>query len=489
VIALDTDGRITMMNGVAERMTGTTLAQSYGLEFDRLASLSLRSDGTPVSVPKAGEPGTEAAKTSADPVILTPASGAAPTTITFTCAPIVTPEGKTAGAVVVARDISVMLKIEEERKKAQKLESIGILAGGIAHDFNNILTGIMGNISLAKLDTPKERKSWSYLGEAEKAVLRAQTLTRQLLSFSKGSAPVKEPVDGGSVLEEAVATFLTSKFADVAVAKQGELPFISADKGQISQVIINILTNAFEATEGKGKIETEAAPLKLDEHNSYGIRAGEYIRYTIRDSGPGIPEENMAKLYDPFFTTKRGGNGLGLTTSFTMIKRHGGIIVPHSSGAGATFEIIIPACEKPRQEAKQPDQAGSANLSVLLMDDDEFIVKSVSGVLSYFGFETDSARDGAEALEKYRKKMSEGKRYSVVIMDLIIPGGMGGKEAVSLLRKEDPNAVVIVSSGYSDDPIMAEHARYGFDAVILKPYKPQELIAAIRKTAMAAAGR
>jgi PAS domain S-box-containing protein len=489
VISLDKDGRVTLMNSVAEKMSGTTFAEAAGRHYSSIVTVTLKSDGSVMSLPTAEELKTGINPASGLPAVVTPESGAPQSVITFTCAPIITAEGSVIGAIIVARDISNLLKIEDELKKAQKLESIGILAGGIAHDFNNILTGIMGNISLAKLDTPKDRKSYTYLGEAEKAVMRAQTLTRQLLSFSKGSAPVKEPVEGGTILDEAVATFLTSKFSDIHIVKGDNLPFISADKGQISQVLINILVNAFEANEGKGTITAEAHILELDERNSYGIRQGSYLQYIIRDNGPGIPEENIPKLFDPFFTTKHNGNGLGLTTAFTMIKRHGGIIVPANSPAGGTVvEIIIPSCEKPKPEEKKDEQPQAA-LSVLLMDDDEFIVKSVSGVLSYFGFETDSARDGVEALEKYRKRMNDGKRYSVVIMDLMIPGGMGGKEAISQLRKIDQNAVVLVSSGYSDDPIMAEHTKYGFNGVILKPYKPQDLITAIRKAASASGAK
>jgi len=477
VFALDTAGRITMMNAVAEKLTGFSFEEVHGKNADEIVSVISRNDGSKIPFP-AIEELQSGASSSTEPAILKSRSGIE-RLISYSRAPIITPGGMSLGAIIVAKDVTAQVRAEEELKKIQKLESIGILAGGIAHDFNNVLTGIMGNISLTKLDMPKDKKGYGYLSDAEKAVIRAQVLTRQLLSFSKGSAPIKEPAESIKIIEESISTFLSTHSAEIKTDLDSSLPRIDADRGQLMQVMINILLNACEATGEKGTIAVKGTVLNLPAGNEYAIKEGKYLQIRISDNGCGITDEAMPKIFDPFFTTKQGKNGLGLTTSFTIVKRHGGLLTAKSDHGETHFDIVLPVCEIPQEVSHKSEDIRSP-ISVLLMDDDEFIVKSVSGIFTYFGIEAATAKDGAEAIEKYRQKMETGNPYSVVIMDLIIPGGMGGKQAIHLLREIDPGAVVLVSSGYSDDSIMAEYKKNGFDGVILKPYRPQELIEAVR---------
>jgi PAS domain S-box-containing protein len=378
------------------------------------------------------------------------------------------------------RDIGDRRRLEEELLKASKLESVGILAGGIAHDFNNIMTAIMGNISLAKMATKPEEPSHKRLVGAEQAVNRAKDLTQQLLTFSKGGAPVKRTTEITHLLEDSTNFTLTGSNVRSLYSVPADLWNVDVDEGQMSQVIQNLVINAKEAMPTGGTIEVIGENVTIeDEQSPEGqlLRKGDYIRITIKDHGIGIPEEHIDKIFDPFFTTKQRGSGLGLATSYSILRKHGGLIQAKSHlGIGTTFTIYLPATQKKAfiaAGAKAGVAAGKGK--ILLMDDEEIVRETIGEMLSYLGYRTEFAKDGVEAIDLYVEALKSNEPFDMVILDLTVPGGMGGQEAMEEFLAIDPKIRAIVSSGYANNRIMSEYTRYGFVDVITKPYKLEEL--------------
>ena len=390
---------------------------------------------------------------------------------------VVDSEGNLIGIAAVIRDITDRKKMEEELLKAQKLESLGILAGGIAHDFNNALTGILGNISLARMFVNPEDKISRRLAAAEKATLSAQNLTQQLLTFSMGGAPVKRITSIAVLLEESTAFALRGSNVRCECSIDKDLWPVEADEGQISQVISNLIINAQQAMPEGGIIKVIAENITIDAGNPFLLESGKYLKISIEDQGIGIPEEHLTKIFDPYFTTKQKGSGLGLATTYSIIKNHSGHIAVESKlSVGTTFYIYLPASKEQtliKKEVEETPVAGSGK--ILVMDDETDIRESISEALTLLGYEICLAGDGAKAIELYKKARESGNPFSAVIMDLTISGGMGGKEAIKNLIEIDPEVKAIVSSGYSNDPVMSDFMKYGFRDVITKPYKIKDL--------------
>ncbi|MCP4633528.1 MAG: PAS domain S-box protein [candidate division Zixibacteria bacterium] len=378
----------------------------------------------------------------------------------------------------ITRDITDKKLLENEHSKTEKLESIGVLAGGIAHDFNNILTAILGNISLAKMDTVPDSDINTRLVEAEKASERAQDLTRQLLTFSKGGAPVKKTISIRNVINESVGFALHGSNVKSIFNIEDDLSMIDADTGQISQVINNLIINANQAMPNGGTITVSANDVEISKFDQIPLRDGQYVRIEIRDEGTGIPKEYLQRIFDPYFTTKQTGSGLGLATTYSIIKNHNGhIVVESKSGEGTSFCIHLPVSDKPAEiEIKEEDVKLAGGGKILVMDDEETI-RMVTGVtLIKAGYKVEFAADGKEAVDKYKLSVDEGSPFDLIFMDLTIPGGMGGQEALEQIKEIDPDAKAIVSSGYSNNPVMADHEKFGFCGVITKPYKAENLI-------------
>jgi PAS domain S-box-containing protein len=386
----------------------------------------------------------------------------------------------------IFRDITERKNMEKEFLRTQKLESLGILAGGIAHDFNNILTVIMGNITLAKMYAKDEERVLGRLKEAEKASLQARDLARQLVTFSKGGAPVKEISSIGELIKDTSNFVLRGSSAQCKFSLPDDLWSIEVDRGQLSQVIQNMVINANQAMPKGGAVKVQVENSTLGPHSGLPLSGGKYVKISIQDEGIGIPVEHLPKIFDPYFTTKKGSSGLGLAAAHSIIKNHNGhIAVKSAVGLGTTFSIYLPASEGKVPRRKTEEERLIVGKGKILIMDDEEMVREIAGKMAkHLGYEVELTPDGLEAIESYKKAKDSDKPFSAVIMDLTIPDGLGGKEAIKELLEIDPKARVIVSSGYSDDPIMANFRKYGFNGVIAKPYKIEELSRALHTVMM-----
>lgn len=392
-------------------------------------------------------------------------------------------QGKPRGAAVVVHEITEKKKMEEEIQKAKKLESLGILSGGIAHDFNNFLTAILGNLALAKLDTDPALEAYRLLEEAEKAAARAKDLTLQLLTFSKGGVPVKKLASLKEVIRESAEFVLRGSKAKPNFSFPEDLWSAEVDTGQISQVIQNLLINGDQAMPQGGTIEVMAENVSFQDGSKNPVAPGKYIKITVQDRGLGIPEEHLSRIFDPYFTTKQKGSGLGLATAYSIIKKHEGHVEVHSIlGEGTTFRIFLPASEKPAPpKMKKGKNPMNGNGRVLVMDDEEMIRGMFDKLLSRMGYEVESAREGNEAVSLYQRARESGRTFDAVILDLTVPGGLGGKETLEQLRGLDPGVKAIVSSGYSNDPILSKYQDYGFMGVVAKPFDLSQLSSTLQQ--------
>jgi len=381
------------------------------------------------------------------------------------------------GFIGVLRDITERRRMEEEITRTGRLESLGILAGGLAHDFNNLLTPILVNISMAKTYRDFDPEIAEMLTDVEKASLRARGLTQQLLTFAKGGAPIKKTIYLSRFLEAIVRFALSGSNVRCEYAISDDLWPLEVDEGQISQVIHNIVINADQAMAEGGIIKIRAENLILAEEEHVNLEGGRYVRISIEDQGHGIPREQLSKIFDPFFTIKEQGRGLGLSTSLSIVTRHKGQIhVDSKMGVGTIFHIYLPTSEKkPEIKEKAKDKPIKGKGKVLLIDDEEIIRKSARGALKRLGYHVQAAKDHVEGIRLYEKAMKEKHPFQAVIMDLTIPGSMGGQDAIKKLKKIDRDARVIVSSGYSDDRVMSKFREYGFCGVVVKPYEIEEL--------------
>ena len=476
VIATDTAERIILMNKIAEQLTCTLQIMGVGRPVAQIFRiLDVRSRETcenPVAKVLQAEGVVEMNNRTA---LLLQSDGER--MISYSCSPIHDARGIVIGTVLVFRDITEEKRSVAELLRAGKLESLGLLAGGIAHDFNNILTVVIGNLSLAKLLASPHDKIYARLEEAEKASVRTKDLTQQLLTFAKGGTPIKQTASITELIRE--TTDFASHGANVKCefALPEELWPVEIDAGQISQVLNNLVINAVQAMPGGGIVCVSAENLALGEESGLPLNVGKYVRIQVRDNGTGIDPEYLAKIFDPYFTTKQTGSGLGLATSYSIIKKHDGLLTVESAlGAGTSFYIYLPASNRPVAEpprAREEPLRGTGR--VLVMDDEPLIRELAKAMLEHLGYEAEQARDGGEAIRLYCQAKENGRPFDAVIMDLTIPGGMGGKEAITKLRALDPEVRAIVSSGYSSDPVMANYGAYGFRGVMGKPYKVGEL--------------
>ncbi|MEW5801094.1 MAG: PAS domain S-box protein [bacterium] len=390
--------------------------------------------------------------------------------------------GKTV-VMIFVRDITEHKKKEEELQKIQKLESLGVLAGGIAHDFNNLLGAVSGNLSLVQWYVQSGDDLSPLLKETRNAIRQAKNLTQQLLTFAKGGTPVRRAVCLSELVRNAAIFALSGSKTRCEFSLPDDLRWAYIDEGQIGQVINNLIINADQAMAGGGIIEIYAENITVSVRDNLPLKAGKYIKVSVKDHGIGIREEDLPKIFDPYFTTKQTGSGLGLATTYSVIKKHGGYIrVESRLGVGTAFHIYLPALEREarwtvKNEAEERISTGQGK--ILFMDDQKLMRDMVARMLTSLGYEVVLAGDGSEAVELYEKAMKSGQSFAAVILDLTVPGGMGGEEAVRKLHELDPAVKTIVSSGYANDPIMSEYREHGFNAVVAKPYEIRELSEAL----------
>jgi len=481
VITVDTDERIVMLNRVAEQLCGWSQEEAKGKILSEVFHMINEKSRAVVNNPVGRVLKTGMIMELTNHTILVARDGSE-RVIADSAAPILDQEGAIIGVVLVLRDMTEKKEIEEELFKARKLDSLGILAGGIAHDFNNLLTGILGNVSMARMIIPPDHDAYLLLDRAQKASERARDLTQQLLTFSKGGAPVKRLTGIEHILVDSATFALRGSNVRCEFAIPADLWPAEIDAGQMSQVINNLVINADQAMPDGGVISIQAENIETFSDGD-NPDDGRKIQLTIKDTGIGILEEHLQRIFDPYFTTKHHGSGLGLATVYSIVKNHNGEIrVVSQTGVGTTFIIRLPASPTaPTVNEKKVDDHRAGKGKILFMDDEEMIRESMEVALKMLGYEPTVCGDGIEAVELYRQATAAGTPFAGVIMDLTIPGGVGGKDAIAKLLEIDPAARVIVSSGYSSDPIMAHYAQYGFCGAISKPYNCKELGASLRE--------
>jgi len=390
-------------------------------------------------------------------------------------------DGELVAVLAIYTDITEKKRAREELSRRTRLESLATLAGGLAHDFNNLLSGIFGNISLAKDHLSKDSEAYSYIEAMDNAMERATGLTQQLLTFARGSEPVVEPVDPGKTLLESLEFNLAGSSVRHNLSITENIWRVSADRRQLAQVISNLIINAKQAMPSGGSLYIEAENFQHIDETVLGLDTGDFVRISIRDEGNGIPEENLERIFDPYFSTKKKGSGLGLAVVHSIVQKHGGVTEVESvPGEGARFTVYLPTAEMTftadRKDSISDELPDVSNeVRVLIMDDERMIRSVLGSMLERLGCSVYQTEDGDQAISMYKDSVASGTVYDLIIMDLTIPGGKGGKEAVQDILEIDPKASVIVSSGYSTDPIMAEYESYGFVDVLVKPYKIEDL--------------
>ena len=480
VIATDTDGYVTLINPVAEALTGWTVEEAVGQHVGEVFHVFSRRTGLPAPVPvthvlETGEqvgPHHHARLVSKD---------GTERIVEDSAAPIRDRDGRVVGVVLVLRDVTRQERIETELRRTSKLDSLGVLAGGIAHDFNNLLTAILANLSIATVEAGADSPLSVRLAKAERAALRARDLTQQLLTFAKGGDPIRRPTTLRELVVESAMFALAGTTVSTDIHFGDGLWSAEVDAGQIAQVIQNLAINAQQAMPAGGRFSLRASNRVLVGDEGLPLAPGRYVRIEIADQGGGIPAAALPQIFDPFFTTKPHGSGLGLATAYAIIQKHSGHIrVERTDAEGTTFCVYLPASEHQVTAVEPEALLWRGRGRVLAMDDEPIMRETLLETLRAIGFEAVAVRDGGEALVEYAAATERGEPFDAVILDLTVPGGLGGRETIGRLLEMDPEVRGIVSSGYSDDPVMSRFRDHGFCGVVAKPYTLAELRATLR---------
>ena len=487
VITTDQSGAVERLNGEAARLVGMTQKESLGRPLEEVLK---------IKHPRTGKPIKDLTRTLMDPEFAdaftevgVPLDSAKGRTFYVTAETrcILDDGGERHGCVTVLRDITLHKKAEDELFKAEKLNSISLLAGGIAHDFNNMLTSILGNISMVRIELDEGHEHSTKLDAAEKAALQAKSLTQQLLTFSKGGTPILEVTSVYDMVEECAQFVLRGSNVKCEVKSDDKLWPVDADKGQISQVVNNLLINADQAMPRGGTITLRLRNLRLRHAEVPSLDSGEYVCIEVRDEGTGISPENLKRIFDPYFTTKDSGNGLGLASSYAIINSHKGTITVDSSvGHGSIFRVYLPKSTRPLQAKAEAQKATEENKPsketihhgkgrILVMDDMEAMMMVAGEILTVLGYEVEYSTNGEEAVAAYKAAKEDGNPFDAVVFDLTVPGGMGGEEASNLLKEYDPGLIAIASSGYTTSNVMSDYKNSAFAAVVPKPYRIKEM--------------
>jgi PAS domain S-box-containing protein len=482
VITTDIQGKVLMINNEAERLTGWPSNEAVGQPLKSVFNIA-------IDLAAQARAQRSGYRNEAHSILLSLPENATLTSrdsveriIEQVASPIRDSKNEVAGVVLVFRDITERQRNETERRKAETLEQLGLLAGGIAHDFNNLLTAIIGNISLASLLLPVDDEMTTRLNDAKNASMRARDLAQQLLTFARGGAPIKKTASIGKLIQDTVSFSLRGSHNRSEFHFGADLSPAEIDPGQISQVIANLVVNSDQAMPNGGSLRVSCENFRYNSATTPVIpdlAPGDYIRISIRDEGVGIPDQYLKRIFDPYFTTKPKGNGLGLATTYSIIKNHNGLITVESEvHVGSTFTLYLPASvhqELPVEASRPITETITGTGRVLVVDDEEAIRALVEFTLNRLGYKVTQAASALEGVNIYRERFEAGERFDAVILDLTLPGGMGGKEALKKLIEIDPTVNAIVSSGYATDATMSRYQDFGFRGVIAKPYEAAEL--------------
>ena len=480
VITTDAQGNVVFLNTVAEQMTGWSSAEAIGKPLTDVFYIVNEYTRMPCENPVEKVLKTGLIVELANHTMLISRDNRE-IILADSGAPIVDATGNIYGVVLVFRDITEKQKILEAMHKAQKLDSLGILAGGIAHDFNNLLGGIFGYIDLALLDSKLPVKVREYLGDSMKVLSRAKNLTQQLLTFSKGGTPILKVGALDRAVRDAALFALSGSSVSCRFNFKENLWSCEYDENQLAQAIENVVINAQQSMPSGGVIDLYIENVVIGPETNGLISPGRYLKIAVRDYGIGMPKELIAKIFDPFFTTKQRGHGLGLSTVYSIVHKHDGFVdVDSEPGKGTTFFIYLPASKRSAEvECPLAGELLQGSGRILVMDDEEFIRNTLSTMLARLGYQAFCVNDGAAVLAEIDAAAAREEKYDLIILDLTVAGGMGGKEAIVQIRAQDSAIPVIVASGYSDDPVLANPLHYGFSMSIAKPFTLRDLGAAL----------
>jgi PAS domain S-box-containing protein len=481
VLTTDVDNRIEMMNSFAEQLTGWTQAQAKGHLLGEVLHLIDERSGHALSDLSRKSSFRLRNRERDGGVILRSRSGTE-VPVAYSAASIRDLADRRIGDVVVVRDISGLRRLEADLIRVGKMDSLGVLAGGIAHDFNNLLTAILGYVQLARMDCPGTGAVEDRLSQAEHACLRAQGLTRQLLTFSRGGAPIRKAVAVMPLVRSAISLASSGSGVRVETEVDPNVPPILADEGQIHQVLHNLVLNAVQAMPNGGVVHLRAESITLADPRDEGgtrIPSGEWVRFLIQDEGPGIPDEHLSRIFEPFFTTKASGSGLGLATVYSIVRRHeGSLAVRNREEVGAEFQVWLPVSDSPVVQEAVP-MNGSAGLArrkrILIMDDQPLVLDVLNQMLGQLGCEVVLSTNGDEAIRLFMESLGNGKPFDAMILDYTIPGGMGGADTIRAIREHDTTVPAIISSGYANEAVLSDYHNYGFNGVLAKPYQLHHL--------------
>ena len=479
VIAADVDHRVRLMNRVAERLTGWPAAAAIGRTIAEVVPRLDPATRQPRPTPTVTLTNERESPPPNESLLVRP--DGKELLVAESVAPIRDPEGNTLGVVLAFRDVTQQRKLEEQLVSNQKLEALGMLAGGIAHDFNNLLTGVFGYLELARLYAASAPKAADTMSKATALIEKARGLTSQLLTFSKGGTPVLAPVHLTDLLAKSAQFALSGSNVACATQVAPDLWPCQGDQRQIDQVFDNLLINARQAMSDGGQVSLAAENVVLDANADVPLPPGRYVRVTVADQGPGIPKELQSRIFEPFFTTKAQGTGLGLATTHSIVRKHRGHIeVSSEPGQGARFSVYLPAAEAAVETAPaRPGETPATRCRVLLLDDEPHVREVLQQMLAQLGHDVRAVADGPAALAAFAQARTAGQPFDLLLLDLTIPGGFGGREVLARVRALDPAVPAVAVSGYAADPSMTDPATGGFADQVSKPCTTQDLAAVI----------
>ena len=478
VLTTDTQGRITYMNTMAEELTGWREQEATGRPIEEVVrfldgGFNKNGDHPVIHVLRNG--------VALHPLHHTPMCDRMlkERPVIVSVSPLRRSDRNLLGTVVILRDMTERITLDQEMLKASKLDSLGLLAGGIAHDFNNLLTAILGNLSMIQTWMNPKDHLFPFVSEAESASLRAKFLTLQLLTFAKGGSPLKKPLALQHMVSESANFALSGSSTRCHSDIPDDLWLVNADEGQIGQVVHNLALNAHQAMPAGGTLTIHGENVIVSEEDAARktlSAPGKYVKLTIQDCGNGIPPYAIHKIFDPYFTTKPTGSGLGLSTAYSVIKNHHGIITASSvPGQGSTFTMYLPAHAEAQITTAPSPLFANGEGRILVMDDEESIRLMLGEMLRYLGYDVQCVAEGKEALDRYQEAFHTQRPFSAVILDLTVPGGLGGKDIMRQLQEFDPHVKGIVASGYCNDPVISRYSAFGFHGVVAKPFRLTEL--------------